>query len=98
MSWAERQARQQTIVFAALGHSATWPGIAEPVRVILRDEDAVLGMTTVDQAHLRVRESEVPDPQAGQTIELDDGRRYELLGTPLLDRKRNWVCQVKPAN
>ncbi len=99
MSWVELQARQQAAVYAALGFDADWKqGESDPVpvRVILRDEDRVIGMTVDDAVQLRVRESELAVPADRDVVELADGRRFELIARPLLDRKRNWRCEAKP--
>ena len=97
MGWPELQARQQAAVFAALGEDAHWNGDAEPVRVVLRDQDSLIGMTVVDAISLHVRQVDVDQPEEGDTIELAaDGRRFGVIGTPLLDRKRNWRCEAAP--
>jgi len=99
MGWADLQARQQAAVYAALGHDADWVQGAKapvPVRVIVRDEDRVVGMTVEDVVQLRVRESDFAAPAKRDTVELEDGRRYEVIGRPLLDQKRNWRCEAKP--
>lgn len=97
MSWSERQERLQSAVFASLGLDATWSGIAEPVRVIVRDQDVIIGRAIEDQVNLRVRKSEVPSPAAGDAVEIiEDGRRFEIIGSPLLDRKLNWNCEAVP--
>lgn len=97
MSWSGLLARQQAAVYAALGEDASWPGITGPVRVILRDEDALVGLGVEDRIFLRVRQSEVASPAKGQAIELGDGRRFVLTRTPLLDRRKSWRCEAKPA-
>jgi len=99
VSWADLQARQQAAVYAALGEDADWTrgeNPAVPVRVILRDEDRVVGLSVDNAVLLRVRESELADPAKHDTVELADGRSFELIARPLLDRKRNWVCEAKP--
>ena len=102
MSWARLQARQQAAVFAALGHDAQWEGVGGTVRVLLRDEDALLGQTVVDAVQIRVRRSEVEAPRSGQLVTVaganGDERRFELIGTPLLDRKATWRCEAAPAS
>lgn len=97
MGWSEKQAQLQAAVFASLGLDATWNGSAEPVRVIVRDQDEVFGRTVVDSVTLRVRQSEVSTPATGDTVEIEDGRTFEVIGEPLLDRKLNWVCEAAPA-
>ena len=97
MGWSDRLTRQQAAVYAALGEDAQWEGLTDPVRVILRDEDAIIGIAVDDQTFLRVRQSEVADPAKGQVVELGDGRRFRLTAAPLLDRKRSWRCQMSPA-
>lgn len=97
MGWSERQERLQAAVYSSLGLDATWEGLAEPVRVILRDQDAVLGMAVVDQVTIRVRRAEVAAPMTGDTVEIvEDRRRFEIIGKPLLDRKMNWQCEAAP--
>ncbi len=96
MSWASLLARQQAAVYAALGEDAQWEGVADPVRVIQRDEDTLIGVAVDDRCFLRVRQSEVPAPAQGQLVELADGRRFTLTGTPMLDRKRQWRCEAVP--
>ena len=99
MGGADLQARQQAAVYAALGHDADWVQGAKapvPVRVIVRDEDRVVGMTVADAVQLRVRQSELANPAKRDTVELADGRRFEVIARPLLDRKRNWVCEAQP--
>lgn len=95
MGWSEKQTRLQAAVFASLGLDATWNGVA--VRVIVRDQDEAFGRTVVDSVTLRVRQTEVPTPATGDTVEIDDGRTFEVIGEPLLDRKLNWVCEAAPA-
>ena len=96
MSWASLQERQQAAVYRALGFDAQWDGITDPVRVILRDDDALIGVAVDDRSFIRVRESEVATPADGQELELEDGRRFRIVGTPLRDRKRNWRCEARP--
>lgn len=97
MGWSERQDRLQNAVYASLGLDATWTGADEPVRVILRDQDSVMGMAVVDVVTVRVRQREVANPAQGDQVEItQDGRRFEIVGSPLLDRKRNWQCEAAP--
>lgn len=96
MGWSDLQTRQQAAVFAALGHDATWQGITGTVRVIIRDEDQIIGQTIADAVIVRVRKSEVALPGDEDTVELDDGRQYRLIASPLLDRKLVWQCEASP--
>lgn len=96
MGWSDLQTRQQAAVFAALGHDATWEGIDDPVRVVIRDEDRVLGQTIADAVIVRVRQAEVEAPADEDIVVLDDGRRYQLIAPPLLDRKLVWQCEAQP--
>ena len=84
-------------VFARLGRDATWQGSAETVRVILRDGDASFGEVVTDNVIIRGRESEVAEPVSGSEVNLTDGRDSTVIGTPLLNRRREWVCEAKPA-
>lgn len=99
MSWVVRQQRAQAAVFATLGIGADWfaggNAPAVPVRIILRDEDNVLGMTVADQIIIRVRQLDVADPMDNDIVQLEDERRYRLFGTQLLDRKKVWHCEAK---
>lgn len=96
MSLSALMDKQQEAVFRSLGLEASWEGITDPVRVILRDDDAILGVTVNDRTFIRVRQSEVANPQRGHRVDLTDGRSFSLTGTPLLDRKKNWRCEAKP--
>ena len=74
-------------------------GIA--VRVMLRRPDRIesFGETRLASSTtmLDVRVSEVEEPEAGDTLELD-GRRVVVLGTPLLDAEGLvWTLETRPA-
>lgn len=98
MSFTQRLARQQEAIFARLGTDANWPDIAEPVRVIVRENDAVFGQTVADTVKLRVRQSEVAEPREAQIVEVvETGLFYEIIGTPLLDHKLVWNCEAAPS-
>lgn len=100
MSFPAALERQQAAIFARLGEDATWEGAAGPVRVIRRDEDRQFGgeIEIVAEAHVfRVRRSEVDSPTAGQTVTLaDSGESFTVMGTPKLDRRRVWHCEMDP--
>lgn len=103
MSFAESVARQQNAVFRALGEDAAWTGVADPVRVILREADEELrlgeGSVMVTGRVLRVRKSEVAAPAQGQSVQVLDaagapvsGALFTIGGAPRLDRKGVWHC------
>lgn len=98
MGYAEVMARQQAAVYAKLGIDADWGSPSTPVRVILRDDDAIVGRAVADSVIIRVRKSEVPAPVAGDPVALEDGRTYAVFGEPLLDRKGSWRCEAQPTS
>lgn len=92
MGWSDRIARQQAAVFAALGDDAIWQGVDGTVRVILRDDDTIIGTAVTDRIMVKVRQSEVADPRDGDQVVTEDGRTFTINDTPLLDRKMVWTC------
>lgn len=106
--FAERVARAEEAVFRTFGEDATWSGVADPVRVILREADEELrldrGELVMRGRKVRVRQSEVESPAEGQEVQLLDsdgnpvvGELYVLAGEPQLDRKGVWHCPVRLA-
>lgn len=100
MSFAEVVERQQAAVFRRLGEDATWSGVADSVRVRFAERDDVIGWgdgQVVTRARfVRVRQSEVAEPVAGDTVVwTDQGRTFEVIETPTLDKKGVWTCGVK---
>ena len=72
-----------------------------PVRVMLRQPDRVesFGATRLASSTtvLDLRSSEVAEPEAGDTLELD-GRTVVVQGTPLLDAEGLvWTLDTRPA-
>ena len=72
-----------------------------PVRVMLRRPDRIesFGETRLasSTAMLDLRSSEVAEPEAGDTLELD-GRTVVIQGTPLLDAEGLvWTLDTRPA-
>ncbi len=99
MSFPDVVARQQAAVFRTLGQDATWPGIADPVRVIPRERDDPVGFGESFDIRrvrfLRVRKVEVAAPAADDVVTLAlDGRLLKVIAQPRLDRKGVWVCEV----
>lgn len=94
MGFADARARLVDALFAHLGEDATWEGVADPVRVITRDEDQqfggeieIIGQTLV----FRVRRSEVAEPQEGQLVTTTaDSAQYRVLAEAKKDRRGVW--------
>ncbi|MHA3791457.1 head-tail joining protein [Sphingomonas sp. YL-JM2C] len=101
MSFSSARTRAIDAIFAHLGEEAIWEGVADPVRVIARDEDQQFGgeIEIVADTHiLRVRRSEVASPTAGQVVTLiESGESFTVMGAPKIDRRRVWRCEVEPA-
>lgn len=97
MSVTGLEDRALASIYSRLGHVAQWEGVADPVRVILRDRDEQFGETVSDNITIRVRKSEVVQPESGDDVTLEDERAYQIIGTPLLNRKREWECEAAPA-
>ena len=68
MAFVDSLERQQEAVFARLGEDADWEGITDPVRVILRHSEEVIGLAVDDSVPNRVRRSEVASPAEGQEV------------------------------
>ena len=76
-------------------------GAGIPVRVMLRRPDRIesFGETRLASSTtlLDVRVSEVAEPRAGDTLELD-GRMVVVQGTPILDAEAlAWTLDTRPA-
>lgn len=100
MSWSEHLANLNGAVFPALADGlATWPGVALPVPVIIRGEDATLGMGGAEAVSaatfLEVQVADVANPAKGQEVQLVGGARYKLLAKPRRgDDFSVWICEV----
>lgn len=100
MSWSENRAAMNAAVFGALADGlATWPGVASPVPVIVRGEDASLAMGGAEAlsaaTFLEVQVTDVPSPSKGQEVQLVGGDRYKLLGKPRRGEDFSvWICEV----
>jgi len=95
MAFSAAQARLQDAVFVRLGADADWTGITDPVRVIHRSNEQIVGLTADDENRFRVRSSEVPAPVAGDIFTIN-GQDYQVIGKPLLDRNGTWRGEAKP--
>lgn len=100
MSFVERVDRQQAVVFRTFGEDATWSGVSDPVRIRRADRDEEDGWgesrVVVRTRFVRVRQSEVAQPAAEDIVTRTlGGPLLKIIGTPRLDRKRVWTCEVK---
>lgn len=105
MSFSGSRARLVDAVFARLGEDARWGIMAFPVRVRWRsqDEDAPFdrAVEIVQANFIRVRRSEVAQPEVGDVIALLDeageptGEEFTVIAAPKLSRNRVWVCEVE---
>lgn len=101
MSFAEAVARQQDAVFRRLGEDATWSGVADPVRIRVAEKDEEASwresQAVVRVRYLKVRQSEVSAPVAGQVlVRTKTAESLRVIETPTLDRKGVWLCKVVP--
>lgn len=100
MSFAESVDRQQDAVFRALGEDATWSGVADSVRIRRAERDQLdafaESQSVVRTRFVRVRRSEVAGPAAGDIVApvAEGAALLKVIGTPRLDRKRVWTCEV----
>ncbi|MDR7232291.1 hypothetical protein J2X45_003397 [Caulobacter sp. BE264] len=99
MSWSENLAAMNADVFAELADGlATWPGLANPVPVIIRGEDATLEMGGAEAiaaaTFLEVRVADVANPTKGQEVQLGSVT-YKVLGKPRRGEDFSvWICEV----
>lgn len=100
MFFAEALGRQQDAVFRRLGEDAVWNGGPGTVRVRVKERDDDVGFgegqTVVTRRFLTVRRSEVPNPVAGDVATRRNGDGLRVIGTPRIDAKGRWVCEVEP--
>jgi len=107
MSFAQALERQQAAIFDRLGVDADWQDIGV-VRIRYREADENqhldFGEVIVPGRTIKVRQSQVPTPAEGQTVQLLDasgdpvsGGAFVVDGEPTLDRRGVWTCPVKPA-
>lgn len=88
--------------FQAFGTDATWPGIAQPVRVIFPPEtngedilQAGRGRVITPKGVLHVRVSDVASPQKDEEIALFGGETFKILARPeMIKGGHVWQCQV----
>lgn len=99
MSFISARGRLVDAIFRKLGEDAAWAGVAQPVRVILREQNddvrmgdsRILGMARF----IRVRRSDVLSPSDGDIIQpAESGGKYRVIGEPMLDRRAVWLCEV----
>lgn len=69
------------------------------VTVIARNEDEEAGVDdpriVMTTRFIRVRRSEVAEPAPGDVIEpQESGGRFRVKGSPRIDRKGIWRCEV----
>lgn len=100
MSFAGARARMNDAIFARMGEDATWTGLADPVRVIPReqDEDVQFSRALVLQrvSFLRVRKSDVAAPAIGDEIGIASlSVTYRVVAEPVLQRHLVWICEVE---
>lgn len=102
MSFAGVVARQQAAIFRTLGEDATWSGVSGSVRIRLAEKDDLNGwgndQVVVRVRFVRVRQSEVASPAEDDICTRDGPELLKVIGTPTLDRKRVWTCQVQPVS
>lgn len=100
MSFAESVDRQQDAVFRALGEDAAWTGVADPVRIRCAERDQLdawgESQSVVRTRFVRVRRNEVASPAEGDIVTrtANGAALLKVIGTPRLDRKRVWTCEV----
>ena len=99
MGLSERREAITDLAFATFGDPATWDDKPVTIRPQQRQEDDGYGPVRVASTStiIRVRKSEVPDPQAGNIVVVSTGRlagRYTVRRGSLLDVKGVWDCPV----
>ncbi len=99
MSFPAARHRMVDAIFARLGEDAGWSGLADPVRVILREQNDDVqmgdGPIRVDARFIRVRRFEVTTPALGDHVEpVESGGIYKIIAEPMLDRRGIWRCEV----
>lgn len=93
--------RQQAAIFRTLGEDAAWTGVAVSVRIRVAERDDLDGWgdsrVVVRTRFVRVRRSEVASPAPDQIITRARAGAdlLKVIGTPRLDRKGVWTCEVK---
>lgn len=99
MSFPAARHRMVDAIFARLGEDAGWSGLANPVRVILREQndDVQMGDTRIVgmARFIRVRRGDVAAPAEGDVVEpAESGGLYRVIGEPMIDRRGVWTCEV----
>lgn len=102
MSFPQARERMTNAVFARLGEDAEWAGVADPVRVILTQQDETLRFDRAVQRQmgqmLRVRRAEVAAPALGDVVTLQhDSSQWAVIAEPELLRHGVWQCEISPA-
>lgn len=98
MSFAEAVERQQDAVFRRLGEPGSWTGLADQVLIRCTEQDQLepfgASRDVLKVRFVRVRRSQVAQPVQGQLVTRESGEVLRVFGTPVLDRKGVWTCEV----
>lgn len=105
MSFSEQRRQMVDAVFDALGEDARWGIMSSTVRVRWRSQDEESpfdrSVEIVQANFIRVRRSEVAQPEIGDVVVLLDdagvptGDEFRVIADPQLSRNRVWVCEVE---
>lgn len=99
MSFVYARGKAVDRIFERMGEAATWSGISGTVMIRWGEEDEVVGADDpglVMATHrVRVRRSEVSEPAPGDVVcPLESGGTYIVTGSPRIDRKGIWLCEL----
>lgn len=104
MGFSELREALTNRAFETFGDPAEWSGVGHTVMIRPkgRDEDDRFGQVRVvtRSTIIRVRRSEVPQPEVGDVVAIAVGRlvgRYVVRRGSMLDDKGVWDCPVDAA-